>query len=97
MTESAIDALSLAMIEGWRGGTLYVSTGGGWGAEASELLAAVLGGTARLVIATDRGSGGELMASRLRGLASEWDVVAERLCPNAHDWNDQVREGATRP
>ena len=94
VTESAIDALSLAVIEGWRGGTLYVSTGGGWGVEAGELLAVMLGGTARLVIATDRGSGGELMASRLESLAREWGVVTERLCPDAHDWNDQLRGGA---
>ena len=95
VTESAIDALSLAMIEGWRAGTLYVSTGGGWGGEASELLQAVLSGTARLVIATDRGSGGDLMASRLADLASGWGVVAERLYPDAHDWNDQVRAATT--
>ena len=94
VTESAIDALSLAMIEDWRGGTLYVSTGGGWGVEAGELLATMVGGTAQLVIATDRGTGGELMALRLASLAGEWGVVAERLCPDAHDWNDQVRGGA---
>ena len=96
VTERAIDALSLAMIESWREGTLYVSTRGGWGAEANGLLAAVLGGTARLVIATDRGSGGELMASRLGSLAGEWRVIVERLYPDAHDWNDQLREVATR-
>ena len=91
LAESAIDALSLAMIEGWREGTLYVSTGGGWGCEASEMLRFVLNDTARLVIATDRGTGGELMASRLADLAREWGIEAERLFPAAHDWNDQVR------
>ena len=91
VTESAIDALSLAMIEDWREGTLYVSTGGGWGCEASDMLRSVLYDTARLVIATDRGSGGELMASRLADLAREWGVEAERLSPAAHDWNDQIR------
>jgi hypothetical protein len=31
VTESTIDALSLAMIEGWTEGTLDVSPRGGWG------------------------------------------------------------------
>ena len=98
VTESAIDALSLAIIEGWRAGTLYVSTGGGWGGgETNELLQTMLGGTARLVIATDRGTGGDLMASRLADLASGWGVFAERLYPDAHDWNDQVRRATTPP
>lgn len=91
VTESAIDALSLAAIEGWRDQTLYVSTGGGWGSEAACLLSELLQGASLLAIATDRGEGGELMARRLYGSARKVGIAAERLLPDAPDWNDQLR------
>lgn len=91
VAESAIDALSLAAIEGWREGTLYVSTGGGWGPGTDGLLGAVLQSASLLVIATDRGQGGELMAGRLHETALFCGVAAARLLPDGKDWNDQLR------
>ena len=93
VTESAIDALSLAAIEGWPVGTLYASTGGGYGPETARALQAFLPSRATLVAATDRGTGGELLASRLYELAASEDAGFERLCPQAKDWNDQLRAG----
>lgn len=92
VTESAIDALSLASIEGWLKGTLYVSTGGGYGPEADEALRALLLPGVRLVAATDQGTGGELLAARLHELATACGAGYGRLTPpEAKDWNDQLR------
>ena len=91
VTESAIDALSLASIEGWLEGTLYASTGGGYGPETAAALQGVLPSHARLVAATDQGTGGELLAGRLHELATACGAGFGRLHPKAKDWNDQIR------
>ncbi len=90
VAESAIDALSLATLEVWPEGTAYVSTGGGFGPHAGEVLRVLLPATARLVAATDRGGGGELLADRLRELAATACAGFGRLRPIAKDWNDQL-------
>ena len=92
VTESAIDALSLASIEGWPTGTLYVSTGGGYGPATARVLQAVLPGNARLVAATDQGDPGDLLANRLHELATASGAGFGRLRPEAKDWNEQLRE-----
>lgn len=93
VTESAIDALSLAAIEGWPEGTLYASTGGGYGPGTDEALRALLLPGARLVAATDQGTGGELLAARLHELATACLAGFGRLRPEVKDWNDQLRRG----
>lgn len=90
VTESAIDALSLASLEGWPDGTVYASTGGGYGPETERALRALLPAGAELVAATDQGTGGELLASRLAELAAQVGVAFTRLSPSAKDWNDQL-------
>lgn len=90
VTESAIDALSLASLEGWRDGTLYASTGGGYGPETGEALRGLLPLHGRLVAATDQGTGGELLAGRLHELAVECGRGFDRLRPEAKDWNEQL-------
>ncbi len=90
VTESAIDALSLASLEGWRDGTLYVSTGGGYGPETGEALRGLLPPQGELVAATDQGTGGELLAGRLHELASGCGRRFDRLRPEAKDWNEQL-------
>ena len=92
VTESAIDALSLAVIENWPDGTLYVSTAGGWGPATETALRGLLSRHPGLVAATDRGIGGDLLARRLANLAGEPGARFERLRPDAKDWNDQLRE-----
>lgn len=91
VTESAIDALSLASLEGWPDGTLYASTGGGYGPETAEALLGLLPRHARLVAATDQGTGGELLAARLHDLATASGAGFGRLRPKAKDWNDQLQ------
>lgn len=72
VTESAIDALSLAALEGIRADTCYVSTGGGWSPRAIDLLKTLLkrpGATA--VAATDDDQQGDTYASRLAAIAEK--------------------------
>jgi hypothetical protein len=90
VAESAIDALSLATLEDWPGGTAYVSTGGGFGPATAEAFRVLLPATARLVAATDRGQGGDLLAERLRELAASSCAGFGRLRPSAKDWNEQL-------
>jgi hypothetical protein len=92
ITESAIDTLSLATIENWVPGTLYVSTGGGWGPDTEAALRVLLQPPMELVAATDQGAGGELLAKRLAALAADWGTRFGRLLPTAKDWNDQLRD-----
>jgi hypothetical protein len=92
VTRSFIDGLSLASIEGWPDGTLYASTGGGYGPETARALQAILPGNGRLVAATDQGTGGEVLASRLHELATGSSAGFGRLCPEAYDWNTQLRQ-----
>lgn len=90
MTESAIDPLSLATIEGWPDGTAYLSTAGGFGPATARALRMLLPATARLVAVTDRGAGGERLADRLHELASTSCAAFSRLRPQAKDWNVQL-------
>jgi len=90
ITESAIDALSLATIERWPDHTAYVSTGGGFGPLAAETLRAMVSKGPQLVAATDNDAGGHLIAERLRTLAVEADATFDRLLPTAKDWNAQL-------
>ncbi|WP_018240824.1 DUF3991 and toprim domain-containing protein [Ensifer sp. BR816] len=92
VTEAAIDALSLAALEGLREHTLYLSTGGGWSPAtdaAVRRLAARPG--AQLVAATDANSQGETFAGRLRDIAEDTGCDWARLMPPAEDWNDALR------
>ncbi|WP_245433327.1 DUF3991 and toprim domain-containing protein [Rhizobium sp. L43] len=92
VTEAAIDAMSLAALEGLRAGTLYLSTGGGWSpatdAAISEL--AVRPGLT-LVAATDANSQGDVYAGRLRALAEASGCDWQRLRPSADDWNEVLK------
>lgn len=96
VAESAIDALSLGALEGDREGTCYVSTGGGFGPAAVAALRSLIGPRVRLVAATDRGVGGDLLAQRLEHLASDIGCAFSRARPTAKDWNEQLGEGALR-
>jgi hypothetical protein len=89
--ESMIDALSLASLQGWREGSLYVSTGGGWREAAVDALRIRLTQGSTLTAATDRGIGGERLAERLSDIAARCAVAFERLLPATKDWNDDLR------
>lgn len=101
VTEAAIDAMSLAAIEGVREGTLYVSTGGGWSPATEAALRRLLSGSATQVVgATDANPQGEIFADRLRALGEETSSDWLRLRPPADDWNEvlqeRVRENANK-
>jgi hypothetical protein len=93
ITEAAIDAMSLAALEGLREGSLYVSTGGGWSPTtevAIRRLAARAG--CRLVAATDADAQGEAYAARIREIAEEEGCDWLRLTPTASDWNQMMQD-----
>lgn len=95
ITEAAIDAMSLAALEGLREGSLYLSTGGGWSpaTDAAVRTLATRPG-AQLVAATDANSQGEAFAGRLREIAETADCDCIRLTPLADDWNEALKEKA---
>ena len=99
--EGAIDALSLAAIEGVRADTLYLATTGGMGPNTLAGLRALLQEAAMLpgavlVAATDNDRAGALHAEHLAALARAAGVAYERSLPShgRKDWNDVVRFGA---
>lgn len=92
VTEAAIDAMSLAAIEGIREGTLYLSTGGGWSPNTDAALRhLVVRPDVQLVAATDANPQGEVYAHRLRELAEEAGGSWLRLRPPADDWNEVLK------
>ncbi|NGO66076.1 DUF3991 domain-containing protein [Rhizobium daejeonense] len=92
VTEAAIDAMSLAALEGSREGTVYLSTGGGWSSATDAALCelAVRPGLT-LVAATDANSQGDVYAERLRALAEACGCDWQRLRPPADDWNEVLK------
>ncbi|ARS66184.1 DUF3991 domain-containing protein [Sinorhizobium meliloti] len=99
VTEAAIDAMSLAALEGPREQTLYLSTGGGW-SPATDAALAVLAARPglTLVAATDANSQGEIYADRLRAIAENVGSDWQRLRPSSDDWNEVllIREKENR-
>jgi hypothetical protein len=95
VTEAAIDALSVAVIENLRRDTLYVSTGGGMGPGTIAALEALLVNIAVLpgalfCSATDANGPGDRFADRHQSLARQFGISFTRLRPpiEGGDWND---------
>jgi len=95
VTEVAIDALSLAALEGIRRDTLYVSTGGGW-SPATITSLEIVAAKACLVAATDADPQGNAYADRLRYLADRANADFVRLTPCMGDWNEVLKEKQER-
>jgi hypothetical protein len=92
VTEAAIDAMSLASLEGFRDESLYLSTGGGWSpATAASMRSLASRSGTQLVAATDANAQGEAFAVRLREIADAAGCDWLRLKPPAEDWNDALR------
>lgn len=92
VTEAAIDAMSLAALEGSREQTLYLSTGGGWSPATDAALAELAARSGlTLVAATDANSQGDVYAERLRGIAEASGCDWQRLHPPAEDWNEVLQ------
>lgn len=97
VTEAAIDAMSLAALEGMCAGTIYLSTGGGWSPATDHALRHLASRpNAQIIGATDANVQGEKFADRLRQLSEELDCGWLRLRPPADDWNEALREKARR-
>lgn len=97
VTEAAIDAMSLAALEGFRADTLYLSTGGGWSPATDAAIRGLAGKPGvQLVAAADNNAQGDIYAGRLLALAEELGCSSERLRSVADDWNAdlKVREKA---
>ena len=90
--ESAIDALSLAILDGFDPLTAYVSTGGGWGDGGRDAILQLACGGDLLVAATDQGLAGEKLAARLELLAKHAGASFQRRVPDAKDWNDYLMD-----
>jgi hypothetical protein len=95
--EAAIDALSLAAIEGCRPDTLYAATAGGMGPATVAALQRLLPDLAAdpagiLIAATDADTAGRHFAARLEGLAAEARVRFSAILPpdGLNDWNDYL-------
>jgi hypothetical protein len=88
--EAAIDALSLAALDGADDDTAYVSTGGGWGEAGSAAIGQLFSDARMVVAATDGGTGGDVLARRLEVLARTHGISFEWRRPAAKDWNEQL-------
>jgi hypothetical protein len=95
--EAAIDAPSLAALEGMRGNTLYAATAGGMGpatvAALLELLEALAGNpAAMLVAATLADSAGRRLAEQLAEIAAGAGIAfAAPLPPDRfNEWSDAL-------
>ncbi|MBN9581194.1 MAG: DUF3991 domain-containing protein [Afipia sp.] len=91
-TEAAIDAMSLAAIEGLRHDSLYVSTGGGWSPATDAAIRALAGRPdALLVAATDSNLQGDVFGDRIRAIAEAEGCRFERLRSREDDWNEELK------
>jgi hypothetical protein len=92
VTEAAIDAMSLAALEGMRVDTLYISTGGGW-SPASDAAIKVIAARPgiSMAAATDNDRQGEIYAGRLWRIVRETGCRYERLRPSTQDWNGDLK------
>lgn len=98
ITEAAIDAMSLAALEGMRADTLYISTGGGWSPVSDAAIRAIAGRPGVLMAAaTDNDRQGEIYAGRLQDIVSETGCRYERLRPSTQDWNSDLQGGKGNP
>ncbi len=102
--EAAIDALSLAAIEGARRDTLYAATAGGIGPATEAALRQVLHGLSAdpagvLIAATDADTAGRRYAARLQDMAAATGVRFDTILPpdGLKDWNDTLRAVAEVP
>lgn len=94
--ETAIDALSLASIDG-TSGKRFVSTAGHPSPIQNELLlglARSLGPGGKIVLAMDNDDGGDRMVQNLRQLFADLPITIDERRPTARgkDWNDVLRD-----
>lgn len=97
VTEAAIDAISLAAIEGLRHDSLYVSTGGGWSPATEAALHAIAARRDTLLVAaTDSNLQGDVFGDRIRAVAETEGCGFERLRSREEDWNEELKVALRR-
>jgi hypothetical protein len=93
VTEAAIDAMSLADLEGARPDSLYVATGGGWSPATEAALRRLASRPETLLVAaTDADAQGAIYAERIGKMAEEVGYRRLRLSPVQRDWNLMLQE-----
>lgn len=93
VTEAAIDAMSLADLEGSRPDSLYVATGGGWSPATEAALRRLASRPETLLVAaTDADAQGEIYAGRIGKMSEEAGCRRLRLLPVRRDWNLMLQE-----
>jgi 5S rRNA maturation endonuclease (ribonuclease M5) len=89
ITETAIDALSKAQLDGLPESTAYCSIGGTPSEEQIFQLAEIVkNNKLRAIIAVDRDQGGERITQSIRTLLPDAEIVL----PKKKDWNDDLKE-----
>lgn len=97
ITEAAIDAMSLAAIEGLRHDTLYASTGGGWSPATEAAIRAIAARPGVLLVAaTDSNLQGDSFGDRIRAITVETGAGYDRLRPVRDDWNEELQAAVRR-
>ncbi|MBN8958034.1 MAG: DUF3991 domain-containing protein [Rhizobiales bacterium] len=97
VAEAAIDAMSLAALEGLRHDSLYVSTGGGWSPATEAALHTIAARSdTQLVAATDSNLQGDVFGDRIRAVAETEGCHFERLRAREDDWNDELKAALRR-
>lgn len=92
VTEAAIDAMSLGVLERVRPDSLYLSTGGGWSPATDRAVRALAARPGvMLIAATDNNSQGDRYAGRLKEVATKAGCGFERFRPKEVDWNAELQ------
>ena len=91
LTESGVDALSLAQLVGRRD-ALFLSTGGALSVHTLNTIKATVARfpAAEILLAFDNDDGGQAFAAQVEKALGERSGV-RRLLPKAKDWNDDLR------
>jgi DNA primase len=94
VTETALDALSYAQMEGMREDTAYVSMAGNPSEDQLSQLRSLCGQPRiqTVVLAHDKDKGGDDQAEKCRGALAESPAKVERETPaSGKDWNEMLQ------
>jgi hypothetical protein len=98
ITETALDALSYAQIEGCKKDVAYVSTGGNCSDEQIEQLKAIVRSLnlEKVITAHDNDKGGHDQAEKLRERLQNSCRIDRHTPPRGNDWNQELQDSLKR-
>lgn len=98
ITETALDALSYAQLEGCKKDVAYVSTGGNFSDEQIEQLKAIVRGLGleMVITAHDNDKGGHDQAEKLRERLQNSCSIERHTPPRGNDWNEELQDTLKR-